>query len=128
MIKIRPKKRMNGQQLIKFLLTFKLNTILTKIPSTQHQLQNTLFILKKENLPSIEHRDLSEDEKSKLELKLIDEELKLYTSVVELNSDELKEKWKEGVTKTFKLYLISVSISFEHETIKVKRSINLLHN
>lgn len=73
----------------------KYNTILTKIPSTQHQLQNTLFILKKENLPSIERRDLSEDEKSKLELKLIDEELKLYTSVVELNSDELKEKWKE---------------------------------
>ena len=28
-------------------------------------------------------------------MKLIDEKLKLYTSVVELKSEELKEKWKE---------------------------------
>jgi len=73
----------------------KYNSILIEIPSTEHQLRNTLFILRKENLPSIERRDLSEDEINKLELKLIDTELKLYTSVVELDSDELKEKWKK---------------------------------
>lgn len=73
----------------------KYNSILLKIPSTVRKLRNTLFVLRKENLPSIERKDLSKDEISKLELKLIDKELKLYTSVVELDSDELKEKWKE---------------------------------
>ena len=46
-------------------------------------------------MPSIEHKDLTEEEKEKFDLKLIDEKLKLYTSVVELESEELKEKWKE---------------------------------
>ncbi|WP_405568923.1 hypothetical protein [Winogradskyella sp. Asnod2-B02-A] len=73
----------------------KYKTILANIPSTQNQIRNTLFILKTKDLPSIEHRDLSEEEKEKFELKLIDEKLKLYTSVVELKSKELKEKWKE---------------------------------
>jgi len=73
----------------------KYNSILLKIPSTEHQLRNTLFVLRKENLPSIERKDLSKDEISKFELKLIDKKLKLYTSVVELDSDELKAKWKE---------------------------------
>ena len=73
----------------------KYKTILTNIPSTQNQIRNTLFILKTKDLPSIEHKDLTEEEKEKFDLKLIDEKLKLYTSVVELESEELKEKWKE---------------------------------
>lgn len=66
------------------------------IPSTEYHLQDTLFVLRKNDLPAIEHKDLKENEKTELQLKCINEDLKIYASVVDINTDEnqaLKDKW-----------------------------------
>ncbi|MBK8365851.1 MAG: hypothetical protein IPL10_00165 [Bacteroidetes bacterium] len=57
-------------------------------------------MLKKTNLPSISHEKLSEEEISNDKLELIDDGLKLYMSIVDLNSDsEIKEKWSGSENK-----------------------------
>lgn len=70
--------------------------IIQDIPSTAYHSQNTLFILRKSDLPAIEHKDLAEDEKSELQLKCINEELKIYASIIDINKEEnkaIKDKW-----------------------------------
>lgn len=70
--------------------------IIQNIPSTEYHSQNTLFILRKNDLPAIEHKDLAEDEKSELQLKCINEELKIYASIIDINKEEnkaIKDKW-----------------------------------
>jgi hypothetical protein len=65
----------------------------------QQHLQDTLFVLRKNDLPAIEHKDLKEDEKTELQLKCINEDLKIYASVVDINTDEnkaIKDKWSFG--------------------------------
>jgi hypothetical protein len=63
------------------------------IPSTWHELQDLLFILRKKDLPAIEYRDLSEEERKELKLEQINDELKIYASVIDINK-EIKDKWK----------------------------------
>lgn len=66
------------------------------IPSTEYHSQDTIFVLRKKDLPVIEHKDLNEDEKTELQLKCINEDLKIYASVIDINTDEntaLKDKW-----------------------------------
>lgn len=70
--------------------------IIQYIPSTESHSQDTLFILRKNDLPAIEHKDLKEDERTELQLTCINEELKLYASVIDINTDEnkaIKNKW-----------------------------------
>ncbi len=74
----------------------KFKEIIEYIPSTEFYSQDTLFVLRKKDLPAIEHRDLSEDEKTEFQLKCINEELKLYASVIDINTDKnkaIKDKW-----------------------------------
>lgn len=72
----------------------KYSDIIERIPSSEYDIHNTLFVLKKTNLPSISHEKLSEEEISNDKLELIDDGLKLYMSIVDLNSDSaIKEKW-----------------------------------
>ena len=66
------------------------------IPSTEYHLQDTFFVLRKNDLPAIEHKDIKDDEKKELQLKCINEDLKIYASIVDINKDEnkaLKDKW-----------------------------------
>ena len=66
------------------------------IPSTEYHSQDTLFVLRKNDLPAIEHKDLEKDEKVELQLKCLNEDLKLYASVIDLNIEEnktLRVKW-----------------------------------
>jgi hypothetical protein len=76
--------------------TSKFKGILINIPSTEYHSQDTLFVLRRKDLPAIEHKDLKEDEKTELQLKCINEELKLYASIIDINKDEnkeIKDKW-----------------------------------
>ena len=66
------------------------------IPSTEYHLQDTLFVLPKNDLPAIEYKDLEKDEKAELQLKCLNEDLKLYASVIDINTEDnktLKDKW-----------------------------------
>jgi len=66
------------------------------IPSTEYHSQDTLFVLRKNDLPAIEYKDLEKDEKAELQLKCLNEDLKLYASVIDINTEEnktLKDKW-----------------------------------
>jgi hypothetical protein len=66
------------------------------IPSTEYNSQDLLFVLRKGDLPAIEHKDLMDDEKEKLKLVLINNELKIYASVIDINKEEnkeIKDKW-----------------------------------
>ena len=67
------------------------SSLIVKIPSTDNLTQGVLFVLKKSDLPTIEHRDLKEDEIKKLQLKMVNNDLKLYTSVIDINTPENKE-------------------------------------
>ena len=66
------------------------------IPSTEYNSQDLLFVLRKDDLPAIEHKDLLDDEKEKLKLVPINNELKIYASVIDINKEEnkeIKDKW-----------------------------------
>lgn len=85
-----------GYQLQEILEKSSFKKFIQYIPSTEYYSQDTLFVLRKNDLPAIEHKDLKEDEKTALKLKCINEDLKIYASVVDINTDEnrvLKDKW-----------------------------------
>jgi hypothetical protein len=66
------------------------------IPSTEYHSQDTLFVLRKNDLPAIEYKDLEKDEKAELQLKCLNKDLKLYASVIDINTEDnktLKDKW-----------------------------------
>lgn len=72
------------------------SSLLVNLPSTDAITQGVLFVLKRSDLPTIEHRDLKEDEIENKKLKIVNESLKLYTSVIDINTPEnkeIKEKW-----------------------------------
>jgi hypothetical protein len=85
-----------GYQTKEILDTSKFKDIIIHIPSTEYHSQDTLFVLKRKDLPAIEHKDVKEDEKTELQLKCINEELNLYASVIDINKDDnkaIKAKW-----------------------------------
>lgn len=85
-----------GYQLQEILEKSSFKKFIQYIPSKEYHSQDTLFVLRKNDLPAIEHKDLKEDEKTALKLKCINEDLKIYASVVDINTDEnqvLKDEW-----------------------------------
>lgn len=66
------------------------------IPSTEYNSQDLLFVLRKDDLPAIEHKDLLDAEKEELKLVPINKELKIYASIIDINKEEnkeIKDKW-----------------------------------
>lgn len=66
------------------------------IPSTAYQLQDVLFILKRNDLPAIEHKEIKEEEIHELQLVPINADFKIYASVIDINKEEnssIKDKW-----------------------------------
>lgn len=85
-----------GYQTKEILDASKFKNILIYIPSREYQSQDALFVLRIKDLPAIEHKDLKEVEKTELQLKCINEELKLYASIIDINKEEnkvIKDKW-----------------------------------
>ncbi len=61
---------------------------------TLNQYRNIFFILNKQDLPRLHKKNVTKDEISKFELKPISKSLKLYSSVIEINKNEvLKSEW-----------------------------------
>ena len=106
-----------GYQLQEILDKSSFKEIIEYIPSTEYHSQDTLFVLRKNDLPAIEHKDLKEDEKTELQLNCINEDLKIYASVVDINTDEnqaLKDKWNlenEPENEDFKVQLAIAFLS-----------------
>lgn len=85
-----------GYQLQEILNNSNFNKFIQHIPSTEHHIQDTLFVLQKNDLPAIEHRTIKENEKTELQAECINKDLKIYASVIDINTNEnkaLKDKW-----------------------------------
>ena len=60
-------------------------------------LRNVLFVLKKRYLPYLSYREPNSEDIKKEQLQLINENINLYTSIIDLNLPEnkhLKDEWK----------------------------------
>lgn len=93
----------------------KYQKILQLIPSTQYHFQDFLFVLHKKDLPAIEHKDLTDQEKEKFHLSLLDDNLKLYTSIIDINTPEnskLKNEWLDKNDMESEDLKVLISIAF----------------
>jgi hypothetical protein len=86
--------------------------ILCKISSSKRANSNTLFILKKKDLPFIIHEELTEKEIADYDLKPINKDIKLYTSVVELENQHENINWEDISNPNDIEINIKVSIAF----------------
>ncbi|MDR1877126.1 MAG: hypothetical protein LBQ84_05830 [Flavobacteriaceae bacterium] len=73
--------------------------------------QDFLFVLRKQDLPAIEHKDLSEEEKEELKLVLLNDELKIYASVIEEN-EEIRNKWNLSNEPDYLDLKVQLALSF----------------
>lgn len=105
-----------GYQTKEILDSSKFKKSIIYIPSTEYHSQDTLFVLRKNDLPAVEYKDLEKDEKTELQLKCLNEDLKLYASVIDINIEEnktLKDKW-------------NLNNEFDNEDLKVQLTIAFL--
>lgn len=85
------------------------------IPSTEFRIQDIIYVLHKSDLPSIEHRDILEQEKTNSQLKLLNEDLKIYASVIDISNPEnekVKEKWDSKEFKDNSEIQVQITIAF----------------
>lgn len=80
-----------GYALKKILNGSKFKNIIKYYPSTEYQYQDTLYVLNKKDLPTIEHKEIRKEEIKELQLKPINEDLSVYASVIDINLEENKE-------------------------------------
>lgn len=76
------------------LATSKYASFIKQIPATD--IRDVLFILSKSHLPAIEHKDLKESEINEYKLEGLNDEIKTYASVIDINApenQEIKGKW-----------------------------------
>ncbi len=104
----------NASYLLKEILK-KYDSITKYIPSTEFRTQDILYVLNKSDLPSIEHKDILEQEKIDSQLKPINTDLKIYASIIDVNSPEnekVKEKWDSKEFKDNSEVQVQVTIAF----------------
>ncbi len=93
----------------------KYSDILKEIPSTEYGVRDLFFILRKSDLPSIGFKEIDLKIEENSTLKLINDEIKLYTSVIDINKSDyisIKEKWSNEESKDTLDLKVQVSISF----------------
>lgn len=86
------------------------------IPATQTSFQDTLFVLSQNDMPWIEYRDISQDEKDELKLFEINPNLRLYASVIDINDKEnekIKGKWDDIGDKENLTLKVQVAIALD---------------
>lgn len=84
-----------GYELNELLKTSKYYSLVKHIPATD--IRDVLFLLNKTYLPSIEHKDVKQDEILENKLVEINKELKIFSSIIDINTEEnktIKDKWK----------------------------------
>jgi hypothetical protein len=83
-----------GYEFNQILHNSKHSGLVKHIPATA--IRDVLFILNKSDLPAIEHKNLKESEIEEYKLEPLDDRLKTYSSVIDINAPEnasLKDKW-----------------------------------
>jgi hypothetical protein len=94
-----------------------------------HIVRNSLFILKKSDLPNISSRPISEDVIGRYSLKKISDRINLYSSVIDLNktSEEVfnENKQDKSDTDLKKSVLLSITVSAEFKWRKNTEVIQL---
>lgn len=100
----------NLQEILK-----KYNSTTKHISSSDYRIKDILYVLNKSDLPSIEHKDILAKEITDSQLKLINEELKIYASIIDINTlqnEKVKEKWVSKKIKDRLDYQVQVTIAF----------------
>ena len=93
----------------------KYNSTTKHISSSDYRIKDILYVLNKSDLPSIEHKDILAKEITDSQLKLINEELKIYASIIDINTlqnEKVKEKWVSKKIKDRLDYQVQVTIAF----------------
>ncbi len=78
-------------------------------------INDVLFVLKKSDLPALEHKEIKEDDKLKYKLEMLNEKFKMYASVIDINLPEnsiAKEEWLLNETDDSLELKVQVSIAF----------------
>jgi hypothetical protein len=91
------------------------DAITKHIPSTEHLIQDIIYVLNKFDLPSIEHKDILEQEKVNSQLKLLNDDLKIYASVIDISdpaNEKVKEKWYSKEFKDNSEVQVQITIAF----------------
>ncbi len=84
------------------------------LPSSEPSQRDTLFVLRKADLPALEHKELPRVEIDELRLKLISPKIKLYTSVIDINLESNKNiNYKEKLNDDSETELqVQLTIAF----------------
>ena len=85
------------------------------IPSTEYHFQDKLYVLRRSDLPVIEHKELGKDEIEKQKLKKLNDRLNLYASVVDINEPEdraLQDEWNLNREPDSENLKVQISIAF----------------
>ncbi|WP_394774035.1 hypothetical protein [Flavobacterium sp.] len=93
----------------------KYSRILTKISSTEFQIEDVFYILNKADLPFIEYKELTKKEIDDLKLKKINDEFNIYTSIIDINTPEnaiIKDTWRNSNEKDNLDLKVQVTIAF----------------
>lgn len=92
--------------------------------SNYHLVGQSIFILKKSDLPNIIHIPIEKSEKEKYELNKIDDEIKLYSSIVDLHKNEvLFNELKPSHQNRDMIKSVLVNLTLKTE-IRWKKNIN----
>jgi hypothetical protein len=92
------------------------SNLFVDIPSTDHLSLGSLFILRKDDIPSIEHRDLDPEDIDKSQLQLVNKDRKVYASVIDINRPEYKvirDEWKFENEKDSLDLKVQLTIAFK---------------
>jgi hypothetical protein len=120
-------KIINGQKnivLIGFSIGYELKQILENsdlrekvqyFPSTSSHVRDVIFLMKESDLPAIEHKGIKESEIAEFKLIPLNQDLKTYASVIDINTEEnqeIKEKWNLDNTPDNADLKVQMTISF----------------
>ncbi|WP_454059441.1 hypothetical protein [Elizabethkingia ursingii] len=86
--------------------------MIVKIPTTNDLLNDVFFILDKKYLPKFESKDIPQEMKNKFNLNQINDSIKLYTGVIDINLPENNQLKDEYITKDDIELKVLVLISF----------------
>lgn len=125
-----------GINILYFMDTYKINDLTEKtyrdvklfsFEYTDHNIVgDSLFVLEKNDLPSILHLPIKEEDTHKYHLELINNDIKLYASLIDLNEDiELQNEFKEYEQNRDITKRVLVNVSFLIET-KWKKNANII--
>lgn len=104
-----------GSQLKEILISCAFKEQIEFITSTDPHLQDVIFVMRKSDLPAIEYKELEKEEKEELELDPINDKLKLYASVIDINKDEnkkIKGKWNMDIEPDNLDLKVQIAIAF----------------